>query len=50
LNKDEIEAYRQFVESMLVAITQEAENWAAEGSMRDGERAFYPVPKGAIQL
>jgi len=50
LNKDEIEAYRQFVESMLVAVTQEAENWAAEGSMRDGERAFYPVPKGAIQL
>ena len=50
LRKDEIEDYRLYIESMLVAVTQEAETWAADGSMRVGERSFYPVPKGAIQL
>ena len=50
LQRDEIEVYRQHVELNLIAVTQEAENWAEEGSMRVGERAFYPVPKGAIQL
>ena len=50
LSKDEIEEYRKHIESVLVAVTTEAEAWAADGSMRDGERAFYPVPQGAIQL
>ncbi len=50
LSKDEIEDYRLYIESVLVAVTLEAETWAADGSMRVGERGFFPVPKGAIQL
>ena len=50
LSKDEIEEYRVHIESTLVLVTQEAETWAADGSMRVGERGFYPVPQRAIQL
>ncbi len=50
LSKDEIEEYRRYIESMLVAVTQEAETWAADGNKRVGERGFFPVPQGAIQL
>ncbi|HUP81435.1 MAG TPA: lysophospholipid acyltransferase family protein [Pirellula sp.] len=50
LSKDDIEEYRVYIESTLGLVTQEAETWAADGSMRVGERGFYPVPQGAIQL
>jgi histone H3/H4 len=49
-SKEEIEDYRRYVESILVAVTEEAETWAADGSRRVGERGFFPVPKGAIEL
>lgn len=50
LNKDEIEEYRRYIETLLHAVTLESETWAAEGSTRIGERAFYPVPQGSISL
>ena len=49
-SKEQIEEYRRYIESMLVAVTQEAETWAADGNKRVGERGFFPVPQGAIQL
>ncbi len=49
-SKEEIEDYRRYIESILVAVTEEAETWAADGSRRVGERGFFPVPKGAIEL
>ncbi len=48
--KEQIEEYRRYIESMLVAVTQEAETWAADGNMRLGERGFFSIPQGAIQL
>ncbi len=48
--KEQIEEYRRYIESMLVAVTQEAETWAVDGNKRVGERGFFPVPQGAIQL
>ena len=50
LSKEQIEDYRIHIQSMLVAVTDEAESWASDGSARVGERAFFPVPMGAIQL
>jgi lysophospholipid acyltransferase (LPLAT)-like uncharacterized protein len=50
LSKEQLEEHRLYVESMLVHVTTESERWAAEGSSRDGERAFVPVPQGAIEL
>jgi len=40
LSKEEMEGYRVYAQAMLVATTTEAEQWATDGSMRMGERAF----------
>ncbi len=48
LSKDEIEEYRRHAEEVLHAVTLESETWATDGSLRVGERAFYPVPQGSI--
>jgi lysophospholipid acyltransferase (LPLAT)-like uncharacterized protein len=50
LSKDEIEDYRRYAEQLLHLVTHESETWAAEGSLRIGERAFYPVPQEGIRL
>ena len=48
--KEQIEAIRQYAETLLHAVTLESETWAADGSLRIGERAFYPVPQESIPL
>ena len=50
LSKDEIEAYRIHAEQVLTAVTLESETWASDGIARIGQRSFYPVPQGAIEL
>ena len=50
LGKEEIEEYRIYLETLLHAVTLEAESWASDDSLRVGERAFYPVPQGSITL
>jgi len=45
-----MEEVRNHVEGLLHAVTLEAESWATEGTMRAGERGFYPVPQGAIEI
>ena len=48
--KEQIEEIRQYAETLLHAVTLESETWAADGSLRIGERAFYPVPQESIPL
>jgi len=50
LGKEGMEEVRNHVEGLLHAVTLEAESWATEGTMRAGERGFYPVPQGAIEI
>jgi lysophospholipid acyltransferase (LPLAT)-like uncharacterized protein len=50
LTREEIEQYRIYIETILHAVTAESEQWAMDGTLRIGERAFYPVPQGAISI
>ncbi|MEQ1830217.1 MAG: lysophospholipid acyltransferase family protein [Pirellula sp.] len=50
LDREGIEEHRRYTELILHSVTLESETWAADGSLRMGERAFYPVPQGAIRL
>jgi lysophospholipid acyltransferase (LPLAT)-like uncharacterized protein len=50
LSKDEIEDYRRYTEQVLHTVTAESEAWAADGSLRVGERAFVPVPQQSIPI
>jgi len=50
VSKEQIESIRLYAEKVLQIVTQESETWASDGSMRIGERGFYPVPQGSISL
>lgn len=50
LAKEQIDDYRVYVQSILDSVTEQSERWAAEGTLRVGERTFVPEPPRSIRL
>jgi lysophospholipid acyltransferase (LPLAT)-like uncharacterized protein len=49
LSEVQLEQWRDYVESMLHRLSDEAESWAADGIPRAGERALYHAPHASLE-